>query len=86
MTDSLGRTLHLARDAAGHVMDQALPGQQFTLTPDPNGNVTQIGSPQAGTYSESNAFTPVNLLSSYTLPAGQTTVAYDSDPTPRRGA
>ena len=41
--------------------------RQASLTFRYDGNVTTISSPQAGTSQEANSFTPVNLLSSYTL-------------------
>jgi RHS repeat-associated protein len=85
VTDSLGRTLALTRDAAGHVTGQSLPGQNFTITPDADGDVAAISSPQAGGYSESASYTPVDLLSSYTVPAGQTSITYDVDRTPTGG-
>ncbi len=85
VVDSLGRTLSLSRDAAGHVTGQSLPGQNFTIAPDADGNVTTISSPQAGGYSESASYTPVGLLSSYSVPAGPTSITYDVDRTPTGG-
>ncbi len=81
ITDPLGRTVALNRNPSnGRVDSQNVFGlQQFGFSYDPNGNVTNVGSPQSGGYAEPSGYSPVDLVTSFNLPAGQTSIGYTAD-------
>ncbi len=80
VTDPLGRTVTLPRQGDGRVDAAHTFGiQSFDYSHDANGNVTGTTSPQSGGYSETTTYSPVDLVKSFTLPAGQTTISYTPD-------
>jgi hypothetical protein len=60
--------------------------QTFDFTHDASGNLTAISSPQSGGYSEAIAYTPVDLVEAFQLPAGASALSYDADRRPTGGA
>jgi len=86
ITDPLGRTVTIPREGDGRVGAEHTFGiQSFDYSHDSNGNLTGTTSPQSGGYSEANTYTPVDLVESFTLPAGQTTISYTTDREPSGG-
>jgi len=80
--DPLKLTTSFTHDAAGRLLTTTLPdGRVITNTYDANGNLTSVTPP--GKSAHDFAYTPVNLISTYTPPVvsgtGATTYAYDVD-------
>lgn len=88
MTDSLSRQTTFQPDDLGRPGVITGPGGSpiFDPTFDDNDNLTDLTSPEAGGYTETTAYSPVNLVESFTVPAGTVTITYDADHIPTGGS
>jgi RHS repeat-associated protein len=76
ITDPTGRVLTVQRDDAGRVSEQTTLAQQsFEIDYDANGNLKRLTHPET-TYEEHVSYSPVDVVTGFTTPAGLTTIDY----------
>ncbi len=84
ITGPLG-SVNIGRDTAGDPTSVTSPGESFGITPDNDGNIDNVSSPQDADYNESASYNPVDYQLTDTVPAGQISVSYSLDRIPNGG-